>query len=156
MQETLIVDGQTMLSHLPRSPKGPKSARTRLLKLLGDYSKTKGCRLVVVFSSREGSNRLPRREGMRVVFTKKGEEVNSLILDLVSRSVDVKKVSVASSDKDLLAQARKLGAKGLRGRHLIEGAKGSRPQASSGNTLREVLDEKSLRALRKVAHSFKR
>jgi len=157
MQETVIVDGQNLLSHLPRSPKNPKSAKAFFFKLLADYSKAKGCRLVVVFNSKEGLNRLPRREGVRVVFTNKGERVNSFILDLVRRSVDVKKVAVASWDKDLLAEARRLGAKGLKGLHLIEGNRERKGvQSGSGNTLREVLDEKSLRALRKVARGFKR
>ncbi len=157
MQETVIVDGQTMLSHLSRPPKNPKSAKAHLFRVLADYSKAKGCKLVVVFNSKEGLNRLPRREGVRATFTKKGEKVNSFILGLVGRSVNVKKVAVASWDRDLLAEARKLGAKGLPGSHLIEGVKEKKGgQSSSGNTLREVLDERSLRALRKVTRSFKR
>jgi len=157
MQETVIVDGQTMLSHLPHPPKNPKSVKAHLFRMLTDYSRAKGCRLVVVFNSKEGLNRLPRREGVRATFVKKGEKVNSFILGLVERSVDVKKVAVASWDRDLLAEARKLGAKGLPGFHLIERGKERKGGGnSSGNTLREVLDERSLRALRKVARSFKR
>lgn len=157
MQETVIVDGQTMLPHLPRPPRNPKSAKTHLFRLLTDYSKEKGCRVVVVFNSKEGVNRLPRREGVRATFTEKGEKINSFILGLVRRSVDVKKVVVASWNRDLLAEARKLGAKGLPGFDLIkEFEKRKGGQSSSGNTLREVLDERSLRALRKVARGFKR
>jgi predicted RNA-binding protein with PIN domain len=157
MQETVIVDGYNLLARLPRPLQSPKSARAYLLKLLVNYSKAKGCRLVVVFGSKQGLSRLPKREGMRVIFTKKNEKVNSLILDLVRRSVDIKKVSVASWDEGLLAEARRLGAKGLKGLSLIKGEKEKRGvQRGSGNTLREVLDEKSLRALKRVARSFKR
>ncbi len=157
MQETVIVDGYNILSHLPHSPKNPNLARAHLLDLLADYSKLKGRRLVVVFGSKQGLKRLPKREGVRVIYTKKGEKTGSLILDLVGRSVDIKKVFVASWDEELLAEARKLGAKELKGLPLAGGTKEKRAiQRGSGNTLREVLDEKSLRALRKVARSFKK
>ncbi|MFH1022698.1 MAG: NYN domain-containing protein [Planctomycetota bacterium] len=113
-----IVDGYNLLHACDRAARrleeeSLEAAREELLGLLADYSAGGGRRVVIVFDGPEDGD-LPsgpsRPRGLRVVFSRGGRSADDEIAHLVERHPRPAEIAVASSDRAVQRQAKRLGA----------------------------------------------
>jgi len=111
----LIVDGYNLihaslsLHHLAHEDL--EQSRDALLKLLSEYKRRKTHRITVVFDGwidGSASTETHYVSGIRVLFSRKGEQADHVILRLVRHEKE--RAVVVSSDREVAVNARKQGA----------------------------------------------
>lgn len=122
MSTRLLIDGYNLLfaSDVFASPAGPPTlerTRTALLQFLANHldKKLRG-RTVVVFDATQAPSGLPHEgefAGMRVLFSRSGQEADDLLEELVAAERAPRELTVVSSDHRVQRAARQRGAKFL-------------------------------------------
>ncbi|PIU60866.1 MAG: hypothetical protein COS84_11860 [Armatimonadetes bacterium CG07_land_8_20_14_0_80_40_9] len=117
MKTTLLVDGYNViwadleLNRLMRSD--PKKARQRLIDQLSRYREDTLHQIIVVFDGARGGGLEQNSEevqGVEIIYSRRGEEADSVIKELVLKSDSPSSIVVASSDREIKNYAVTKGA----------------------------------------------
>jgi len=113
----LLVDGYNVMHAHPGGwewPGGTLAARrASFLGRLERYATGRGCAVTVVFDGAKGGDEYGGEEahgGVRVVYSRRGIEADSVILDLIETSGRPSDFLLVTSDRSVAGRARSLGA----------------------------------------------
>jgi predicted RNA-binding protein with PIN domain len=112
----ILVDGNNVMGQTPGWHRDKPGSRQRLLGELAAYVAASKARVTVVFdgapetSVPDGST----FRGVKVYYPARGSDADSVIERLVRMSADARGVTVVTSDRQLAAECRSLGARVVR------------------------------------------
>ena len=148
MSIRLLIDGYNLLfaSDVFASPAGPPTlerTRTALLQFLVDHldDNVRG-RTIVVFVATQAPAGLPHElsfAGMRVLFSRSGQEADDLIEDLITAERAPRELTVVSSDHRVQRAARQRGAKFVDSEAWLRDLHTTRQRASSAEQAEDPL-----------------
>src|SRR5262245_51691769 len=142
---TWILDGNNLLGQSREQNLKDPHCRVRLIRELSEFCRRKETTMTVVFDG-EPDPLVPGRDTslgpLRVIFSGRGREADSLILDLLARMADPAGATIVTSDRSLADRARHTRAKTLRSHHfrtfLREMEIHPRPDSEEGLTPDEI------------------
>lgn len=112
-----ILDGNNLLAQSREQNLKDPHSRVRLIRELSEFCRRKDATMIVVFDG-EPDPLVPGRDvslgPLRVVFSGRGREADTVILDLIARTPDPAGVTVVTSDRSLSDRVRHGRAKTLR------------------------------------------
>lgn len=170
--ETVIVDGDNVLQNWVQFKrdmrKGLSQARRNLLKELSAYGTASDNEVIVIFngslSDPTGLSGDPEPD-LQIVFARNGQGVLSTIKRLVRESQDPASILVATADDKLGRYVEKLGARRMTGfkfqrvsgqpKRKQQSRENRKQKPRSGVTLAQMLDRKSLNALKELRANLK-
>ncbi len=109
-------DGNNVMGQTPGWHRDKPGSRQRLLEELAAYVRASKARLTVVFDGapdnrvRDGAT----FKGVKVYYPARGSDADSVIERLVRMSTDARGLTVVTSDRQLAAECKSLGAKIIR------------------------------------------
>ncbi|MBQ8161916.1 MAG: NYN domain-containing protein [Clostridia bacterium] len=134
MKPLLIVDGYNVIGAWKEPEKKGWSmdeSRDQLTRLLQDYSGYAGQEVVLVYDGWQSERKTTteeQREGIRIVFTCRGETADAYIERLVAQTPKYRQVQVATSDGLEQSQVLSTGAVRMTSRELLRELKDIRVQ----------------------------
>ena len=112
-----LLDGNNLLAQSREQNLKDPHGRVRLIRELSEFCRRKDSSAIVVFDG-EPDPLVPGRDiflgPLRVVFSGRGREADSIILDLLAHTADPAGVTVVTSDRSLSDRARHARARTLR------------------------------------------
>lgn len=118
MKTTLLVDGYNViwadlgLNRLMRSD--PQKARQRLIDQLSRYREDTPHQIIVVFDGARGGGLEQNSEeiqGVEIIYSRRGEEADSIIKETILKSDSPSSIVVVSSDREIKSYAVMKGAR---------------------------------------------
>ena len=117
----LIVDGYNVINFAFKVERESlEKKRSRLIEKMVNFSAYTGIKVVIVFDGQGGLRSKERFEGVKVIFSKKGQSADSVIERLLYQEENHNSVAVASSDNALRDMAFGSGANCIYSLDLIE------------------------------------
>jgi len=170
MKEKVIVDGYSVIKNWSifknDIEKDIEVARRRLLRLMGDYHKRSGVKVTVVFDISDPDAKKVKKgswNGVKIVFTSAERSSNVLIKSMIKSITERSLIGVASADEALNREVSELGARVI-GEDIFLNLKSQvrsnrnrpshdRNRSGPSSPLSDFLDEKTIRALRRLSSS---
>jgi predicted RNA-binding protein with PIN domain len=107
-----IVDGNNVMGQTPGWHRDKSAARRQLVEQLADFARLKKTRVTVVFDGAPDAH-IPdgsSYRGVRVRYAERGSDADAVVERLVFESTDRRGLVVVTSDRQLAAECRSLGA----------------------------------------------